>query len=495
MAENVTIDRKADNRKTRYTGVHQRCYTTCAERCYEHKFGYHYEAPRRDGRRLRFNEAGFDTAKEAYDARRKIVEQQEAGTLPAAGNARITVGEYFPKWLDGRLARKEIQGTTGRGYSDNITLYIAPKLGHLRLRDLRGTQLTDFYLEIMRERVAEIAAVQALNEMYAAQAEQINADRQARGKTRMMRAKRLPVPRPLSANSVQRVHAVVCGALKDAVPEYLSLSVAPHARLPRVDEVKMQPPTPQQFADLLRATAGERLFALLVVGGFTGWRRGELAALRWNHVDLATGAMQAVWQRVADGAYSNVVERKVKTKAGQDRTAVLEGDPLTVLRIWRERQQAEQALWDSADHDEAYYTDEHGGYVFCQENGQPYHPDYLSKVVVRWMKAAGLDAGHLHLLRHMWAHLLISAGYDLAMVKELIGHSSYSFTVGQYGGVFNAQRARAATDAANLVPWSVERPQVPAAPPPARRTRRRPVVTRVAHARSRGQARRTGAPR
>ena len=101
----------------------------------------------------------------------------------------------------------------------------------------------------------------------------------------------------------------------------------------------------------------------------TGLRRGELAGLRWESVDLTRRQLRVREHRVQFG--SKVIEGAVKTDAGQDRVVALGGEATAALVAWRQRQDDERRLWENL------YVDE--GYVFTMENGRPRKPNYISR--------------------------------------------------------------------------------------------------------------------
>lgn len=94
------------------------------------------------------------------------------------------------------------------------------------------------------------------------------------------------------------------------------------------------------------------------------------------------------------------------------------------------------------------------GYVFTRENGQPYHPDYLTQTVRRLMRLAAIIDARLHNLRHFFAAVLISAGYDIEAVSKALGHASVQITSKIYSALFNAAKAKLAAAAEALV-WKV----------------------------------------
>jgi integrase len=412
----------------RHKGVFQRCNDTCppkGERCRSHAFAWRFEAPPgAGGKRRQLGKDGYKTAQEAADARAETIRQYRTGTLPT--DSRKTLGEWLPEWLAGKVERDEIEDTTARGYADNIKNHLVPRLGRRKLAELRGLDITRAYAAIQRERHDEIEAAEARNKTYAEEAEKINATRRAAGKVRMIAPKRVAVPRPISAASVARIHACLSGALKSAVKAGLMpRNVAADAELPRVERRKVRPPEPEQYGAMLDQIIGERLFPLVVVAGYSGLRRGELAGLKWEDVDLDTGRIVVRRQRVSVGY--KVVERDTKTEAGQDRVVFLDADALSDLKVWRKAQTEERLKWGPA------YQD--GGYVFTWENGAPYHPDYLTKIVSRLLRRAGIPSAKLHALRHFRAAWLISVGTDIAVVSKTMGHKSIAITSDIYGSL------------------------------------------------------------
>jgi hypothetical protein len=75
------------------------------------------------------------------------------------------------------------------------------------------------------------------------------------------------------------------------------------------------------------------------------------------------------------------------------------------------------------------------GYVFTTPDGQPLYPDYLTRRFHRPAEQSGLPPVRLHELRHGAASLAHSAGADLKIVQEQLGHTSIVLTADTYTSV------------------------------------------------------------
>ena len=68
-----------------------------------------------------------------------------------------------------------------------------------------------------------------------------------------------------------------------------------------------------------------------------------------------------------------------------------------------------------------------GRYVFCRLDGRRYGRG-LDLAMVRAFKAAGLESGGLHSLRHTFATRYLEAGGNVKDLQKLMGHSDLKTT-------------------------------------------------------------------
>jgi integrase len=96
-----------------------------------------------DGKRRQVKKGGYASAKEAADARAALVASHRAGTLPT--DRAKTFGDWLDEWTDAKVRRGEIRDSTERGYRDSIRDHLKPTVGHIKLAELRGIDLTRAY--------------------------------------------------------------------------------------------------------------------------------------------------------------------------------------------------------------------------------------------------------------------------------------------------------------------------------------------------------------
>jgi integrase len=172
---------------------------------------------------------------------------------------------------------------------------------------------------------------------------------------------------------------------------------------------------------LLRAADADRNGHLWYLA-LSGLRRGEIAGLRWEDVDLAGGALTIARNRVQVGA-AEVVEGAPKTEASR-RTLPMDEGLLAVLKRARAAQAQEKLRAGAA------YAD--SGYVAVNEIGQPYTPGALTNMWHRLTKAAKVRPIRLHDARHTAGTAMHLRGVPLAVIGKWFGHADASITARIY---------------------------------------------------------------
>jgi integrase len=440
-------------------GVYQRCTSKCgADKCDRHKWQFEVELQMGpNGQRERVTKGGFDTPKEAADAKAEVVRLHKQGTL--SKDRKMTVATWLPMWLDARIERGELRVDTAADYRDSIERYLVPRLGNLKLADIRGAHMTVAYDAMRRDRAKAIKAAQEINVQRRAEAVEKNRVKHS-GRPRVPHL--VPVPRPLGPLTMRRIHNVLSGALKSAVKGGLiPRNPAPDAELPDAVQPKVKVWTAEQLGKFLDAIEGQRLYAMYHLAAFAGMRRGELCGLSWDDVDLDAGRIIVRWQ-ITDKHYREArraekrdelgsYRTKPKTRAGEDRVVDLDADSVKALVAWHAQQQKEAEDWGTSY---INIADDDGPYnlVFTRENGAPLDPGLTYSTFVGLVKDAGLSHLKLHGLRHINISLQLDAGVSETVIAMRVGHTSPALIRSTYGHLIGTVGQRAAEATASLVP-------------------------------------------
>lgn len=246
----------------------------------------------------------------------------------------------------------------------------------------------------------------------------------------------------LSTRSIRHAHGVLRTALSYAASvEIVERNVATLIKAPALRRPEIAILTAGQIADTLRKLADHpSLYPIVALAIGTGARRGELAALRWNDINLdgATVRIERALEHTKDG----IRVKEPKTTAGR-RTISLPAFAVAALRDHR-RQQLETRLALGIG---ALPAD---APVFGDFDGNWPNPYSMSD---RWrdaVKHRKLPKVTFHALRHSHASALIAAGLDVVSVSHRLGHASPALTLSVYSHLFdrNDDKAAAAIDAA-----------------------------------------------
>ena len=233
--------------------------------------------------------------------------------------------------------------------------------------------------------------------------------------------KRTSHGKPIQEATVQKYLTVVSAVLSDAKRnEIISKNPARMIDLPETKHRHQFIPTDQQAQDLILALLDEpyhyKLFYVLAM--YTGCRRGELCALRWNDFVIVEKyrSVLTVSRSRTVVAGQGVVEGP--TKNGRSRTIALSEDMTSLVQGFCYYQR-EIAMENGR---------ELSHYLFVNEKGQPIHPDTFTKHLRLIFEENGFpDTFHLHTLRHYFVSAMLHEGVDKQTVAEMAGHGDTSF--------------------------------------------------------------------
>ncbi|MGV3619082.1 MAG: tyrosine-type recombinase/integrase [Fimbriimonas sp.] len=167
------------------------------------------------------------------------------------------------------------------------------------------------------------------------------------------------------------------------------------------------------------ASQGARFEAMVMTARDTGFRRGELCALRRDRLGRRKGARFIIVDVGLARAPKGFEERATKT--GKTREVPITKETYDRIMALPRKTPEEQA----------------SPYVFFTSSGRPVSPDNFTADFRAFRKTVGIPHLKLHNLRHTYISLMLRAGVDLKTVQNLVGHASPKMIMEIYAETFN----------------------------------------------------------
>ena len=178
----------------------------------------------------------------------------------------------------------------------------------------------------------------------------------------------------------------------------------------------------ETFLNSLQDTEYYPVFYTLL---FTGMRRSEALALRWQDLDLDFGrlSIERSLHHLNDRTFHFLPPKTEKSR----RLVALPPSLVMVLKQLRDNQRAMRLTIGLAV--------SNNDLVFAHVNGKPLLPHSISQAWSRLAKRAGYPEVRLHDARHSHASLMLAQGVHPKVVSERLGHNSVSLTLDVYSHV------------------------------------------------------------
>jgi integrase len=305
----------------------------------------------------------FRTREDANGFRRKIEGEELAGLVNDPKGGERLFGEFAEIWVRQRLVKgRHLTPSTAQGYRALLRRHLNPAFGATRLR------------QITPERVRE----------WHAETAEFSRDQAAKG-YRLLRA---ILNTALADGLIGRNPCVIRGAGIE------------HAR----ERPMLDTKTVLELSEAIEA----RLRCLVLLGGFTGMRSGELLGLQRRDVDPLHGTVTVERQAHELTGLGRVLTPP-KSEAGR-RTVAL---PTFVLRALEH-------------HLEDYVAAPVDSFVFTRPTGLPLRRQDLSHAWTAACAVVGIEGVRPHDLRHHAATVIArNPNVTLRELMTTIGHSSH----------------------------------------------------------------------
>ena len=327
------------------------------------------------------------TKKEAERRLSDLLHQLDTGTFMKPG--KTTLGEFLERWLKD-YAWPNLAPRTAEGYETIVRRHLIPHLGNISITQLKPEHLQKYY-------------------------------------SAMLSSGRCGSSCGLSAQTVRHHHTALHKALQTAVEwGLLSRNIADAISAPRAERPEMQTWGEEEVTRFLEAAKPTPYYAIFYTALFTGMRRSELLALRWQDVNfmLSQVYVSRSLHQLRDGKF---IFRSPKTAKGR-RMVALPPSAILVLSAHYEKQKLERALLGG----KPLTADD---LVFSTLEGKPLRPNTVTRAWTIIAARAGLRVIRLHDARHTHASLMLKQGIHPKIVQERLGHSTIAITLDTYSHV------------------------------------------------------------
>jgi integrase len=319
------------------------------------------------------------TKKDAEKRLSELLSQLDNGVYVKPGKS--TLADFLKLWLRD-YAKPNLSPRGFERYESIVRVHLTPSLGNTSLVKLRPEHLQKYYTDKLTS--------------------------------------------GLSARTVRYHHVVLHIALKTAVKwGLLSRNVADAVDPPRIRNTEINTWDEDDIIRFLNTAKDTPYYALFHTALFTGMRRSELLALRWQDIDFIYGhiSVSRSLHHLNDGSYVFTQPKSAKSQ----RIIALSPSAIIALKEHREKQKLEKIVQgiSLSDYD----------LVFSHPDGKPLRPNTVSRAWATLAARAGLRVIRLHDARHSHASLMLKQGTHPKIVQERLGHSTISITLDTYSHV------------------------------------------------------------
>lgn len=243
---------------------------------------------------------------------------------------------------------------------------------------------------------------------------------------------------------VRSIEVIINSALEKAVSvKIISDNPNLYTVMPKKERYEGKMLSRQEVEKIVRDAKDEELYPIIVTTVYTGLRKGEVMALKWENIDFVNrqihvkGSLCRVVDETPDEngvRHTTYQILEPKTKKSIRPIPMLEV-VYEALMIQKKRQDSEKKnnKWFYEDQD-LVFANPQGGYIAQRKFMNRYH-DFL--------KRYGITDIRFHDLRHTFASLLIEADVSIKVIQELLGHSTITTSMDIYAHVSDRKKEEA----------------------------------------------------
>ena len=358
-------------------------------------YAYRVVLKYQDGTQQIQQKSGYQTKKEAEDARKRTIGELSNGTYVV--NSHVKLKEFLEYWLEYEIRQRVGSFNTYSVYSQAAKNHIIPYLGRKKLTELSRGDIQRLY-----KNRAEFS---------------VHIARQV--KTVMNVSLRYAVAHKLAArNPAEGV----------SLPKNVKPSPY-HTR--NIDTQKTL--TLEQMQILLEASRGTPIHMQVLFNVLMGLRRQEINGLKYADIDYINRTLSVERQlgkeldRNPNASGENTMKKRELPLKSSSSKRVLPIPDYVFEAVLEERKIYEK----NRSRRKSQFLD--ADYICCSSYGKPRSKDFHWRHYKNLLKSAELPDIRWHDLRSTYCTLLLKSDFNPKAVSKLMGHAKELITVDVYG--------------------------------------------------------------
>ncbi|WP_312907298.1 tyrosine-type recombinase/integrase [Tissierella praeacuta] len=309
----------------------------------------------------------------------KIQEQYDKGELGSKGEILLSV--FLEDWFE-TFVKDKLAYNTERRYRTFVNC-IKEHLGNVKLNKLRTKMIDEFYSAMSKE---------------------------------MKTFKNGETKRRYADGTILKTHKMFRLAMQQAVDwDMIPKNYVDAAKPPADDKRNIQYWDINIINDFLDKIKDTTIYLPVFIAYHTGLREGEIAALRWEDINLKEGYIMVNHNMVEKKGEGLVLEN-TKTPASEAKVALTKELTSVLKSVLKEQKKHKLKTKIEVE------------YVCRWEDGRPLRPTYISQTFTKYVKKYEMKKITFHGLRHSHATILYSVGANSQEISKRLRHSRVSTT-------------------------------------------------------------------
>lgn len=358
-------------------------------------YAYRVVLKYQDGTKYIQQKSGFQTKREAEDARKYTIGKLSSGTYIV--NSNVKIKEFLEYWLEYDIRQRVGSENTYSVYSRIAKKHIIPCLGRKRLAELNKGDVQRLYKDRMEYSIHIVRQVKTVMNV----------------SLRYAVAHRLITVNP--AEGINLPKAV------EAVPYHIR----------NIDTQKTL--TIEQIHLLIEASKETPIHMQVLFNVLMGLRRQEINGLKYSDVDYINRTLLVERQLGKElNRTPNAVDEKPMTKRELPLKTSSSRRILPIPDYVFEAILGERKIYErNRSRRKSQFLDL--DYICCSSYGKPRSKDFHWRHYKKLLKRAGLPDIRWHDLRITYCTLLLKSDFNAKAISKLMGHAKELITVDVYG--------------------------------------------------------------